>query len=111
MEWSKSQARKMRWEEEVEILQEEMRRMIVYYEWKQKWWLEENSQAMTIDDTIQHGITAYSQKQAHYRYKRLMYGKSRSDMGLDMEKELSDDGSYEGEFEEGEKYDTFEIDD
>ena len=138
VEWSKSQARKMRWEEEVEILQEEMRRTIVYYEWKQKWWLEENSQAMTIDDSIQHGITAYSQKQAHYcksmadsfalawlpflqsegikpewedRYKRLMYGKSRSDMGLDMEKELSDDGSYEGEFEEGEKYDTFEIDD
>ena len=66
MEWFKSQARKMRWEEEVEILQEEMRQTIVYYEWKQKWWLEENSQAMTIDDSIQHGITAYSQKQAHY---------------------------------------------
>ena len=59
-------ARKKRWEEEIEILQEEMRRTIVYYEWKQKWWLEENLQTMTIDDTIQHGITAYSQKQAHY---------------------------------------------
>ena len=31
--------------------------------------------------------------------------------GIGYGKELSDDGSYEGEFEEGEKYDTFEIDD
>ena len=45
------------------------------------------------------------------RYKWLIYGKFRLDVGLDMEKELRDDGSYEGEFEEGEKYDTFEIDD
>src|SRR6202789_1926498 len=37
VEWSKSQARKMRWEEEVQIIQEEMRRTIVYYEWKEQW--------------------------------------------------------------------------
>ena len=37
VEWSKSQARKMRLEEEVQIIQEEMRRTIVYYEWKQQW--------------------------------------------------------------------------
>src|SRR5271155_554189 len=65
VEWSKSQARKMRWEEEVEIIQEEMRRTIVYYEWKEQWWLQIARQA-TCDDSIQHGITAYSQKQADY---------------------------------------------
>ena len=56
------------WEEEVQIIQEEMRRTIVYYEWKKQWWLEQNSWSATIasDNTIQHGITAYSQKQAHY---------------------------------------------
>ena len=138
VEWSKSQARKMRWEEEVQIIQEEMRRTIVYYEWKQQWWLEQILRPTTGDNTIQHGITAYSQKQAHYckcmaesfarawlpflqsegikseweeRYKRLVFGELRSTVALDMEKETSEDGSYGGEFEEGEKYDTFELED
>ena len=66
VEWSKSQARKMQWEEEVQIIQEEMWQTIVYYEWKQQWWLKQNPQPMTSEDTIQHGISAYSQKEAHY---------------------------------------------
>jgi hypothetical protein len=138
VEWSKSQARKMRWVEEVEILQEEMRRTIVYYEWKQQWWLEQNPRRPNVDDTIQHGISAYSQKQAYYckcmaerfamdwlpflqsegikpewedRYKRLISGEFRSTIALDVEKEMSEDGNYEGEIEEGEKYDAFELDD
>lgn len=137
VEWSKSQARKMRWEEEVQILQEEMRRTIVYYEWKQKWWLDRNIQP-TSDNSIQHGISAYSLKQAHYckcmaesfamawlpflqsegiqpeweyRYKWLVSGKNRSSTALDKEKEPSEDGSDGGEIEEQEKYDAFELDD
>jgi hypothetical protein len=66
IEWSKSQARKMRWEEEVELIQEEMRRTIIYYEWKVSWWLQKNIQHSVIDETIQHGIAAYAQKQAYY---------------------------------------------
>ena len=66
VEWSKSQARKMRWEEEVQIIQEEMRRTIVYYEWKQQWWIRQNLQPTTCGDAIQLGISAYAQKQAHY---------------------------------------------
>jgi hypothetical protein len=138
VEWSKSQARKMRWEEEVQIIQEEMRRTIVYYEWKQQWWLKQNPQPTTSEDTIQHGISAYSQKQAYYckcmaesfarawlpflqsegikpewehRYNRLVSGgKSWSATALDIEKE-SEDESYGGEMEEKEKYDAFELDD
>jgi hypothetical protein len=138
VEWSKSQARKMRWEEEVQILQEEMRRTIVYYEWKQQWWLDQNSQARTGEDTIRHGISAYSQKQAYYcrcmaesfamawlpflqsegiktewedRYKGLVLGKFRSTEESDMDKEASDDGSDEREIDREERYDTFELDD
>lgn len=137
VEWSKSQARKMRWEEEVQIIQEEMRRTIVYYEWKQQWWLEQNTQPATSEDTIQLGISAYSQKQAHYckcmaesfarawlpflqlegikpewenRYNQSVSGgKSWSTSPLDIE-ETSEDESYGGNFEE-EKYDAFEVDD
>ena len=128
----------MRWGEEVQIIQEEMRRTIVYYEWKQQWWLEENSQPTTCQDAIQHGITAYSQKQAHYcrcmaesfamawlpflqsegikpewedRYKHLISGKFGSTVTSDMEKETSEDGNYGGDINEEEKIDTFELDD
>jgi len=45
------------------------------------------------------------------RYKRLISGEFRSTIALDVEKEMSEDGSYEGEIEEGEKYDAFELDD
>jgi len=65
VEWSKSQARKVRWEEEVEIILEEMRRSVVYYEWKEQWWLKQNARQAS-DNHIQHGIAAYSHKQAYY---------------------------------------------
>jgi hypothetical protein len=140
VEWSKSQARKMRWEEEVHIIQEEMRRTIVYYEWKEKWWLQ-NAQQATCDESIQHGITAYSQKQGHYckclaesfamswlpflqsegikpewedRYDRLISARnSRSIMSLDVENETSGDENSAAEMEEEseERYDAFDLDD
>ena len=138
VEWSKSQARKMRWEEEVQIIQEEMRRTIVYYEWKQQWWLDRNSQPTPSDDSIQLGITAYSQKQAYSckcmadsfamawlpflqaegiipewesRYKHLVSGKLRTAVALDVEGERSEDESNGGQIEQEEKYDAFELDD
>ena len=66
IEWSKSQARKDRWEEEVHLIQEEMRRTIAYYEWKQLWWLEQENQHSGNGNSIQSGIRAYAQKQAYY---------------------------------------------
>ena len=38
VEWAKSLARKLRWTEEVEILQEEMRQVIAYSKWCATWW-------------------------------------------------------------------------
>jgi hypothetical protein len=115
-----------------------MRRTIVYYKWKKQWWLEQNPQPTTTEDVIQHGISAYSQKQAHYcecmarsfamawlpflqsegikpeweqRYRHLVStGKSRSTGALDIEEETSEDGEEIGD-EGEEKYDAFELDD
>ena len=115
-------------------------RTIVYYEWKQQWWLEQNPQPTISDDSIQLGIMAYSQKQAHSckcmaesfamawlpflpakgikpewesRYKHLISGKLRTTVALpvDIEGERSDDESNGGKIEEDEKYDAFELDD
>ena len=95
---------------------------------------------MISDNSIQLGITAYSQKQAHSckcmaksfamawlpflqakvikpewesRYKYLISGKLRTTVVLpvDIEGERSDDESNGGEIEEDEKYDAFELDD
>src|SRR5687767_9762614 len=66
IEWAKSLARKDRWEEEVLIIEEEMRRVIVYYEWKESQWLEQLEQQDTGDISIQSGIMAYRQKQASF---------------------------------------------
>ena len=60
VESSKSLERKMQWEEEVHIIHEEMQQTIVYYKWKQQWWLKQNLGPTTNEDTIQHGISAYS---------------------------------------------------
>ena len=45
-------------EEEIELIQEEMRQKIVYYEWK--------ASHLTTDNLILHRITAYAQKQEYY---------------------------------------------
>ena len=45
------------------------------------------------------------------KYKWLVSGKFRPTVAWDMEKELSEDGSYRGETKEQEKYDAFELDD
>lgn len=40
IEWSKSRARLQRWEEEVDLVVEEMRRVLVLLDWKKGWWYE-----------------------------------------------------------------------
>ena len=112
-----------------------MQRTIVYYKWKQQWWLKQNPGPTTNEDTIQQGISAYSQKQAHYcecmaksfavawlpflqsegikpewenRYNQLV---SQSTTALDIEEETSEDKSYGREIGKQKKYDAFELDD
>jgi hypothetical protein len=66
VEWSKSQARKDRWEEEVVIVQEEMRRVIAYHEWRARWWRSQAARRSDVDDSLLHGVAAYAEKQAHF---------------------------------------------
>ena len=40
-EWAQTRARMCRWEEELLIIQEEMRRVLAFFEWKSLWWLEQ----------------------------------------------------------------------
>ena len=148
VEWSKSHERRSRWEEEVHLIQEEMQRTIIYYEWKESWWLEQAITHSAGDESIQQGVAAYAQKQAHLckclaeslasawlpflesqkiipdwttRYGHLVTKqKSRPGAILDgseVVNEQKDEDSSEWEdddgkeFQEGNIYDTFELDD
>jgi hypothetical protein len=65
VEWSKCHARTQRWEEEVIIVQEEMRRVIAYHEWKALWWRSQVARRSDTDNSALHGVDAYAEKQAH----------------------------------------------
>jgi hypothetical protein len=77
VEWAKVQARKERWEEEVLLVHEEMRRVVMFYEWKAGWWRSQATRRMDVDATadggldatldaaIIQGVTAYAEKQAY----------------------------------------------
>jgi hypothetical protein len=61
----KSKARADRWNEEVQLVQEEMRRVLAFLEWKAVWWTEEGGRRLDVTPDIADGIRAYASKQAH----------------------------------------------
>ncbi|KAF6743253.1 hypothetical protein DFP72DRAFT_1080451 [Ephemerocybe angulata] len=66
VEWAKSRARSLRWDEEVELLQEEMRRVVVYLFWKAEWWEGKRHENKAVPQDIRLGLEAYGAKQAWY---------------------------------------------
>ena len=64
--WLTCRARADCWVEEKDLLQEEMRRVVVYLEWKFCFWSEKvGSCADSSTPDIQCGVDAYARKQAH----------------------------------------------
>lgn len=64
VEWAKVRACKMRWKEELLLVQEEMRRVIEYMKWREGWWRDRCSLRTHIDGTISSGLSGYANKQA-----------------------------------------------
>ena len=65
VEWTTSYARLERWAEELELLQEEMRRVVTFLDWKSVDWLGKvDTRAGDVASDIQSGLHAYAQKQA-----------------------------------------------
>ena len=67
IEWTKSRARMMRWQEEFAIIQEEMRRVIAWFEWKGTWWEQQamRRENANLKPDVLSGISAYAYKQAN----------------------------------------------
>jgi hypothetical protein len=65
VQWATSHARMERWTEEVQLLQEEMRRVVMFLEWKSENWLEkQDARLATASSSVQSGLCAYARKQA-----------------------------------------------
>lgn len=64
VEWARARARKVRWEEEVMTLREEMRRVMRYLVWQARWWRECAALRPDVSREVAAGIRAYAMKQA-----------------------------------------------
>ena len=65
VEWAQCVARAERWEEEVTLLQEEMRRVVQFLEWRSGDWLAKvDSRVGTVTPAVHSGLSAYAKKQS-----------------------------------------------
>lgn len=66
VEWAKSRARRDRWTEEAELVQEEMRRALAYLQWRSQWWIAqaELRNSKDISPSLLNGLRAYAKRQA-----------------------------------------------
>ncbi|KAF9470117.1 hypothetical protein BDN70DRAFT_821734, partial [Pholiota conissans] len=63
-EWAKMLARRDRWEEEYQLVIEEMRRTVAYLRWKSVWWRNQVGRRVGIDSAQYQGLRAYAMRQA-----------------------------------------------
>jgi hypothetical protein len=54
-----------RWEEEVTLVVEEMRRVVCYMDWRSHHWQSLVSKREVSDATVREGLAAYAEKQAY----------------------------------------------
>ncbi|KAJ7721966.1 hypothetical protein DFH07DRAFT_783991 [Mycena maculata] len=65
VEWSKAKARKERWEEEVELLREEMKRVLRFLWWHTMWWeIRRATRREGVTPELLAGLQAYAARQA-----------------------------------------------
>ncbi|KAG0692589.1 hypothetical protein DFH29DRAFT_788815, partial [Suillus ampliporus] len=67
IKWCKARAQAMCWAEEVELLKEEMQRILQFFEWDAQCWDEqglEDALQNVDDDDKREGLIAYVKRQA-----------------------------------------------
>ncbi|KAJ7017592.1 hypothetical protein C8F04DRAFT_884636, partial [Mycena alexandri] len=63
-ERAKTRARSLRWTEEVDLLEEEMRRVLQFLTWRAGWWEEQIGRRGLPEGSQREGETAYATRQA-----------------------------------------------
>jgi hypothetical protein len=69
--WTKMISYAERWEEELTMLPEEMRRTFAYFEWEAKWWRKQAARRRVEQPLLASALHAYAYRQAAIREKRI----------------------------------------
>ncbi|KAK6992988.1 CxC2 domain-containing protein [Favolaschia claudopus] len=64
VEWATAKARRDRWSEEVDLLREEMRRVLRFLRWRAVWWEEHRVVERVVSPEVKKGLQAYASQQA-----------------------------------------------
>ncbi|KAJ7741395.1 hypothetical protein B0H16DRAFT_1464573 [Mycena metata] len=81
VEWARARARKTRWEEEVMLLREEMRRVLRYLGWQANWWREHvSARTDNLSPDVAAGIRAYALQQADLHEHLAVFFKTKWNM-------------------------------
>ncbi|KAJ7282331.1 hypothetical protein C8J57DRAFT_1448037 [Mycena rebaudengoi] len=64
IEWAKTRARAWRWSEEVDLLEEEMRRIAQFLAWTGSWWERQKGRREDLEGALGEGLEAYASRQA-----------------------------------------------
>lgn len=72
VEWLKCRARAARWKEEIQLIDEEMRRALDFCSWKVRWWERQAHHRTTVLPHLQEGLVAYAAENAATERRRLM---------------------------------------
>jgi hypothetical protein len=68
IEWAKARTKAMRYVEETDLLEEEMRRVLQFFQWRGDWWRARvGLWAARQDKVLQEGHGSYALKQAAYQ--------------------------------------------
>ncbi|KAJ7435372.1 hypothetical protein B0H11DRAFT_1756196, partial [Mycena galericulata] len=73
VEWARARARKIRWEEEVLTLREEMRRVLRMLRWLATWWRDGADARTDVCPDIAAGLRAYALKQADWHTRLAVF--------------------------------------
>lgn len=68
IEWCEARARANRFSEEIELVEEEMRRTLAFLEWQAQWWRNQGGDLThIIDSKTREGLLAYRERQSALR--------------------------------------------
>ncbi|KAE9393382.1 hypothetical protein BT96DRAFT_773708, partial [Gymnopus androsaceus JB14] len=70
VEWCKARARAQRYQEELELVDEEMGRAIAFTRWRADWWLKQIGLRQTVTAEVRDGLEAYGREQSAIEAER-----------------------------------------
>ncbi|KAG1726203.1 hypothetical protein EDB19DRAFT_1914716 [Suillus lakei] len=76
VEWCRARARAHQWEEEVQLLHEEMRHVLAFFKWQAVWWDVQGSRHTFGSPEIAEGAVTYAHRQASLQWSLAIHFRS-----------------------------------